>query len=59
VNAVILGALVLVLGLLGLILADRAIDTGIYDFGLGRFGFALLYILWLTKKHFDQAELGQ
>jgi hypothetical protein len=56
VSAVIL---VSVLGLLGLILADGAIDTGMYHFGLGLFGFALLYILWLIKKRFDRTEFGQ
>jgi hypothetical protein len=28
-----------------------------YHFGHGLFGFALLYVFWLIKKHFDQAEI--
>jgi len=59
VSTVILGALVSVLGLLGLILADGAIDIGMYHFGLALFGFALFYVFWLIKKHFDPIELGQ
>jgi heavy-metal-associated domain-containing protein/cation transport ATPase-like protein len=58
-SAVILGALVSVLGLLELILADGAIDTGMYHLGLVLFGFALLYVFWLIKKHFDRGDLAQ
>jgi hypothetical protein len=57
-SAVVIGALVSVLGLFGLVLASRAIDTGMYHFGLALFGFAVLYVLWLVKTHFDRAEAG-
>jgi hypothetical protein len=55
-SAVIIGAVVSLLGLLGLVLAEGAIDTGMYHFGLALFGFALLYVLWLIKRHFDAVE---
>ena len=57
-SAVVIGSLVSLLGLCGLILAGGAIDTGMYHFGFALFGFALLYVFWLIKKHFDNAEAG-
>jgi hypothetical protein len=54
-SAVVIGSLVSLLGLLGLILAGGAIDNGMYHFGLALFGFALFYVFWLIKKHFDVA----
>jgi hypothetical protein len=50
------GILAVVFGLLGAVLASRAIDIGMYTFGLGLVGFAVLLVFWLTKDHFDEQE---
>ena len=55
-SAVVIGSLVSILGLFGLVLAANAIDQGMYHFGFALFGFALFYVLWLIKGHFDAAE---
>ena len=52
-SAWVIGALVSGLGLLGLVLASNALDTGMYHFGFALFGFAVLYVFWLIKTHFD------
>ena len=43
------------LGLLGLFLASRAVDTGFYLFGLALAGFAILYIFTMIKLTYDRA----
>jgi hypothetical protein len=50
------GILAVVFGLLGAVLASRAIDIGMYTFGLGLVGFAVLLVFWLAKDHFDEQE---
>lgn len=55
-SAVVIGTLLSLLGLLGLVLAGGAIDSGMYQFGLALFGFAVFFDLWLIKRHFDAAE---
>lgn len=42
--------------LLGAILAAQALDLGMATFGLGLVGFAVLFVFWLIKDHFDQIE---
>ncbi len=58
-SAVVIGAVVTALGLLGLILSAGAIDSGMHHFGIGLFGFAVLYVFWLVKKHFDEADTAR
>lgn len=55
----IVGLLMAVFGLAGLILASGAMDDGMYVFGLSLFGFAVLFILGLLRRHFDRAEAAQ
>ncbi len=55
-SAWILGTVAVLVGLLGAVLAANAIDIGIYAFGFGLIGFAILYGFWLIKDHFDHAE---
>jgi hypothetical protein len=55
-SAVIIGTLLSILGLVGLILAGGAIDTGMFHFGLALFGFAFFFDLWLVKTYFDALE---
>ena len=55
-GAVVIGALMAILGLVGLVLAGGAIDQGMHHFGLALFGFAAFFDLWLVKKHFDRQE---
>ena len=57
-GTIIVMALVSLAGLLGLFEASRALDTGIYIFGLVVFAFAVLLDFWLIKRHFDQRESG-
>jgi hypothetical protein len=52
----ILGAFVTILGIIGLILAAGAYDTGMYTFGLALFAFGIWFDFWLIKKSFDAAE---
>jgi hypothetical protein len=54
-SAWIIGAAVSGFGVLGLVLASGALDTGMYHFGLALFGFSVLYVFWLIKSHFDEA----
>lgn len=51
-----LGAVVAVLGVLGLFLAASARDSALYIFGLGLLGFACLYIFDLMRRSFDVAK---
>ncbi len=54
-SAWVIGAAVSGCGVLGLVLASGAIDTGMYHLGLALFGFSVLYVFWLIKTHFDEA----
>ena len=56
VSAVVMGSFVSVLGLVGLVLAARAVDAPLYGFGLSAFGFAVLYDFLLIKRWFDGEE---
>jgi hypothetical protein len=42
--------------LLAAVLAANALDVGMLTFGFGLIVFALVYIFWLIKDHFDQRE---
>ncbi|SME92190.1 hypothetical protein SAMN06265365_101480 [Tistlia consotensis] len=53
----IIGALIGLIGLLGLFMASRAESgDGIYAAGLFLFIFAVLYIFFLIKRGFDHAD---
>lgn len=56
-SAIVIGALVSVLGLFGLVLAAGALDSGMYQFGIALFAFAALYVGWLVKKHYDGIDI--
>jgi uncharacterized membrane protein len=51
-----MGAFVTALGLLGLVLASKAVDVGMYAFGLLLFAFATGFVFWLIKRAFDESE---
>lgn len=55
-SAWIFGSIAALFGLLGAVLAANAVDTGMYLFGFGLIGFAVLYGFWLVKDHFDYEE---
>ncbi len=55
-SAFVIGSLVAILGLLGLIVAANAIDAGMLHFGFALFGFAIFFVFWLIKRHFDGVE---
>jgi hypothetical protein len=52
----VLGGGVAIVGILGLYLASRAHDGGVYLFGLALFIFAVAYVFSLIKQSFDRSE---
>ena len=56
--ALVIGVFVTICGLLGAVLAANALDIGMYSFGLGLVGFAVVVDFWLTKEYFDELEHG-
>jgi len=57
-NPISIGIMVVsgLIGLLGLAAASRAVDNGIYLFGLVLFCFAVLMNFRLLKQHFDGVD---
>lgn len=53
---VCVGLLMLALGLIGLIVASRALDIEMYIFGLSLAGFAVVFIFGQIRRHFDAAD---
>jgi uncharacterized membrane protein len=51
----VIGALVGLLGLVGLFLAAGSHD-GLYEAGLIFFAFAVLFVFWLIKRSYDEAD---
>ena len=56
VSDIVVGALVLVLGLIGLKMASGALDDEIFVFGLSMAGFAVLFGFGLIRRHFDRKD---
>lgn len=52
----IMGVLSALFGLIGLFMAARAHDFGIYVFGLALAGAAVLFCWWMIKTAYDEAE---
>jgi hypothetical protein len=52
----IMGVLSALFGLIGLFLASRAHDLGIYVFGLALAISAVLFCWWMIKTAYDEAE---
>jgi hypothetical protein len=52
----IAGAVSGLFGLLGLFLASRAVDDGMYVFGFALFGFGILMVFSMMKQAFDAGE---
>ncbi len=50
------GAMVTLLGLLGIFLAAGAVDDEMYLFGFSLAGFACLFVGGLVKRHFDAID---
>jgi hypothetical protein len=46
----IIGGAIAVMGLVGLFLAARGLDDGVYLFGLGLFAFAILFLFSLIAR---------
>lgn len=53
---IVFAGLATLAGLLGLFLAARAADQGIYLFGMLLFAFALVIDFGMLKSHFDAQE---
>lgn len=54
-SAYIIGALVLLLGVVGGYASSRAIDVGMFTYGIGLAVFAIFFVFWLIKDHFDKS----
>lgn len=52
----IVGAVSGLFGLLGLFLASRAVDDGMYVFGFALLAFGILMVFSMMKQAFDMAE---
>jgi hypothetical protein len=50
----VMGAIMAILGLVGLLLASHAEDGPMYIVGLIFFLFAVLFDFWLVKQSFDR-----
>ncbi len=51
------GAMMLVFGFIGLVLASGATDNEMYVFGLSLTGFAAVFGFGLIKRHYDKAQM--
>jgi hypothetical protein len=56
---IIVGALVGILGLVGLFLAAGAWDDGIYMFGLSLLAFSVIFNFGLIRKHHDRLDAAR
>ena len=56
IGDLIVGAAMLLFGLIGLILASGATDNEMYVFGLSLAGFAAVFVVGLIRRHYDKAE---
>ncbi len=56
---IVVGAMMLVFGLIGLVLASGATDNEMYVFGLSLAGFAAAFVVGLIRRHYDKAEAYQ
>jgi hypothetical protein len=54
IGDVIVGTMMAVLGLVGLLMASRALDSEIYIFGLSLALFAAVFDFGLIRAHFDK-----
>ena len=52
----IVGAMMLVFGLIGLVLASGSTDNEMYIFGLSLAGFAAVFDIGLIRRHYDKVE---
>jgi hypothetical protein len=59
ISSWVMGVFVGALGLVGLVLASGARDGAVYGFGLGVFGFAVLFVFLLIKRGYDAADAAK
>lgn len=52
----VVGVMMVPMGLLGLLMAARAVDTEFYVFGLSLTAFAVLFGFSLIKRYYDAAD---
>jgi hypothetical protein len=53
-SAYLIGFLVLLLGVVGAYASSHAIDIGMFTYGIGLALFAIFFVFWLIKDHFDK-----
>lgn len=59
ISGVLVGALVAVLGMVGLFMASGAYDNAIFIFGLSLAAFAVIFDIGLIRRHFDRRSGGR
>lgn len=59
VSSILVGALMLILGFTGLVLASGALDIEMYVFGLSLAGFSVIFEIGLIKAHFDRKDAAR
>ena len=52
----IFGIFAALCAILGLLLSSRAIDSGMYTFGLAFFAFGCFFVFFLMKQHYDAKD---
>ena len=55
----IVGGMMGVFGLIGLLLASRAVDDEMYVFGLSLAGFAALFLFGLVRRYYDRQDAAR
>ncbi|HEY0418173.1 MAG TPA: hypothetical protein VGC80_01500 [Acetobacteraceae bacterium] len=55
----LVGLMMVALGLVGLVMAAGALDSGIYVFGMSLFGFACVFVLGQVRRHFDEVDAAR
>ncbi len=56
---IVVGVFVAALGLLGLLLASKALDLEIYLFGLSLFGFGVVFVWGIALQAIRRAEAAK
>jgi hypothetical protein len=59
VSDILVAAMMNVFGIVGLVLASRALDLEMYVFGLSLAGFSAAFIFGQIRRHFDTLEMAR
>ncbi len=59
VSDLVVAAMMNIFGIVGLVLASRAVDSEMYVFGLSLAGFSYVFILGQIRRHFDTLDMAR